>query len=157
MNGAELFGADWKERPLWVGTGTPDERTISRQYQVGEFLRLHPFFAVKEWVEYILIDVIYFFIYVLLYRQKYQKLLTSCSIHTESNSHQSAITRCPYLRIKHRLRLTELVSVSHCLAHFLSLKIITDSSDKWTLIVVWLSFCNSLRRRSDCITNKDYC
>ena len=70
------------------------------------------FFAGKEWVEYILIDVIYFFIYVLLYRQKYQKLLTSCSIHTESNSHPSAITRCPYLRIKQRLRHAELVSAS---------------------------------------------
>ena len=68
---------------------------------------------------------------------------------TQNPPHSSAITRCPYLRVYLiALRHSELVSELPYLTHFLSLKITTDSSNKWTLIVVRLSFCNSLRKRS---------
>ena len=44
---------------------------------------------------------------------------TSCFVHTESNSHLSAITRCPYLRVYLiDYRHPELVSGSQYLTHY---------------------------------------
>ena len=48
---------------------------------------------------------------------------TSCFVHTESNSHLSAITRCPYLRVYLiDYRHPELVSGSQYLTHYTIIK-----------------------------------
>ena len=74
---------------------------------------------------------------------------------TQNPPHQSAITRCPnwFEYSKFTVMLNLFQHLINC-CFMLSLKIITDSSNKWTLIVVRLTFCNSLRKRSDCAYNQ---